>query len=349
MRKVRFTLTTACKTLFIALAACALQLSLSACSDDEGDNDTPWMEEVDNEIGDFGAPPYAEYAAKYEVTNEEESGFKSIEFTESGNYVIVAKKGTIDFADPEETEPIDEPQMAMPTRVSAWNLTKSSGEMRIGDIIYGVLSGPYTVIDENTFSLEHIGTVRVFYDGNSIYRIEITPINDTAPRVLRSTLYDPLYFNSPKTVSLCRTWDIVRFRYYYIINGKTIADIEGDTYEEIVEKIDEWAEEHNPGYDGDGPIVDLTGRYPRRIMFTQFGTYAVFYAQGTMGISTWAWADIARGILVYSWDNIYDGDTDGNVVMRFRGDKAYMIEAYGENDGFTSFEEGTEITLQEVK
>ena len=36
-------------------------------------------------------------------------------------------------------------------------------------------------------------------------------------------------------------------------------------------------------------------------------------------------------------------------MVRFKGDKAYVIEAEGENDGLVSDEMGLEITMQEAK
>ena len=66
-------------------------------------------------------------------------------------------------------------------------------------------------------------------------------------------------------------------------------------------------------------------------------------------MSSWSWADYARGIIAYSRDNIFDGDMDGNVTVWFRGNKTYINEASGYNNGLSSFEEGFEYTLQEVK
>ena len=40
---------------------------------------------------------------------------------------------------------------------------------------------------------------------------------------------------------------------------------------------------------------------------------------------------------------------DGNVTVWFRGNKTYINEASGYNNGLSSFEEGFEYTLQEVK
>lgn len=350
MRKAKLYINNACRTFLITLAACALPLAFSACSDDSGDDggNGPGTGEVDNEVGDFDTPAFADYAAKYEITDEG-SDYKSIELTESGFYIITTKNGQAQTTKTGTETATNKSATQHPTMLTPYCSRASSGEMNPGDVIYGHISGSYTVTGENTFHLENIGTLKVIHEGNAIYSLNVVSEDGQRSILLKSSLYEPLYRNSAKTLSLCRTWDIVKLRYWYIINGKTIANIEGNTYEELVYNIDQWAKENDPDYDGDGPIVDLTGRSPRRIMFSKFGTYAVFYKEGTMAVSTWAWADIARGILVYSWDNIYDGDTDGNVVIRFRGNNAYMIEAYGENDGFTSYEEGTEITLQEVK
>ena len=352
MKKTRFTFTNACKALFIALAACALPLGFSSCGDDDGNGggDPPGKGEVDNEVGDFDTPAYDEYAAKYEITNEEENGFRSIEFTESGNFIIVAKKGTISFTEPEEAEAADVRQTAPATRVSGWNLSHSAGEMRVGDIIYSVLSGPYTVKGENTYFLDGIGTVRVIHEGKTIYSIEITPINDTAPRVLRSTLYEAKYLYSPKTVSLCRTWDLVHFRYYFIQDHRYVVDLEAPTYGELYYKIDQWQAEEDPEYEPDGTLESYEANAPHRILFSKFGTYVIFYNSGRMNLSSWSWADYARGIIAYSRDNLFDGEgKDGNVTVWFRGNKTYVNEAHGYNNGLSSFEEGFEYTLQEVK
>ena len=69
MRKTRLTFTAACKTFFITLAACALPLSFSACSDDNGEGDGQTgteTGEIDEEVGDFDTPARA--AISFNVT-----------------------------------------------------------------------------------------------------------------------------------------------------------------------------------------------------------------------------------------------------------------------------------------
>ena len=351
MRKTRLTFTAACKTFFITLAACALPLSFSACSDDNGEGDGQTgteTGEIDEEVGDFDTPAYAEYAAKYEVTDEE-SGYKSIELTESGNYVIVAKRGTISFSSRQQTEDASKQQTSGPTPFATRYLSTYAGEMHVGDIIYECLSGPYTKIDENTFFLERIGTVSIVHDGSINYTFVIMPVNDVFPRRLKSKLYEPLHNNTPKTISLCRTWDLANFRYYFIQDHKYLIDIEAPSYGELMHEVDLWREGREPGYEPDGTIESYEAGAPNRILFTKHGSYVVFYNSGRMNISSWAWVDVARGVIAYSRDNTFDGELDGNITVWFRGDKAYINETSGFNNGLSSFEEALEYTLQEVK
>ncbi len=333
-----------CRTLFTVFVTCIFSVTFLSCSDN--DEDISIADEYDE--GNFGVPLYDAYAAKYEIV-EEGSKYKSIELTESGNYIITTLDNGGSYS------PI---RMVNDTSSSVlsflvmphWGSTRSTQRGFPETIVaYGYISGNYTVIDENTFHLEGFGTLEVTkYSQDDFYSLVIIPENGIGSIRLKSSMPNRIY-NSWKSRQLCRTWDLINFRFYYIVDGYTLINVEGRTYEEMAENLKNWAEKNDPEYDGESPILELEGS-PRQIIFTMTGTYAVLYSGNSMAVSTWSWAREDQGIIAYSWDNIYDGDSyDGNVVVRFKGDKAYVIEAEGENDGLVSDEMGLEITMQEAK
>lgn len=159
------------------LFALFLTIALFSCKNESDDNEqiieTPVL------VGD--TVDVATISSKWIIANNEE--FKSIEFNESGNYIIVKI-----------------PQLKAGT---------STNE----EILYGT----YTIVNETTIILSGFGTV-IFIDfGQEITKIVITlATNPTSPITLEATEKSEITMTT-KTELLCRTWEL------YTVDGEEVA------------------------------------------------------------------------------------------------------------------------------
>lgn len=160
-------------------------VSLNSCSkDDDGLKD----------------PAYKEDAALFVITGSN-SPYGSIEFTESGQYIITPAQSNRNVA----------------PRKGKFIGTKGSASRANYD---GYLYGNYTKVGENEYYLEGFGTIVVQSVGGTNYDLVIT--RDNGSELTLGARRESIYQSSDMTDKLCRTWRFYKVYAAEYINGKKV-------------------------------------------------------------------------------------------------------------------------------
>lgn len=301
------------KKLFYSMAlpavAC-LGFALTSCSDDDDNG---------GGIPDLPVPTYESSSAKYEMASG--SPYSSIEFTASGNYVIVAS-GYSAYSDYSLSP------SASPLAQSAFRKPSAAVSRAYFN---GIYYGTYTKTGENQYNLEGFGTVTVNTSGGNAYSLTVTP-SSGSPVTLSATKAAETE-SSDRTDALCRTWNVDRVNLKAWFNGskkfdKTVSvDKLADLFEDMGEDVD---------------YLDI----PRQVIFAKTGTYMVLYSTGhgsgnSLDISSWRWEDESKGIIRYSWDigAFDDPDGSGLITTSFSGKNMTIYEEYSEEDEGDTYRE----------
>lgn len=253
--------------------------ALSSCSDNE-------------DIPELPTPKYEADAALYEF-NSTASGYRSLELTASGEFVMMPDD--YDYYSLSTTKIFQAPQLK----------SRASYD--------GIIYGSYTKTGDNTYDLKGYGTLTIESDGKNAYNLTITRNSGssfTVSAAKKNQLPD-----SQMTNNLCRTWNFDYFIVRGIVDGKTV----------IEQKVTQ-----SNRYDDDD--YDMIGEWPTSVIFTKAGSYIVFYEDDTLAISTWSWVNQNNGTLAYSWD-YDSMDDGGKVKVAFPGGNNMTVtESYTDYD-----------------
>lgn len=301
-------------------------LCFAACSDDDEDEAAGGSSSAEVNLN---TPEFEGISGIYKVDNTG-AGIESIEFTESGKYIIY-RSSNYNVAPKRNTG-----NRFM--RAARRTLTRGVdlGNMVVGD---------YTKIADNEYRLDGFGKIVVNqYDGNGFFKaFELTPDGETGIQ-LSVTKMESLS-DSDKTKHLCRTWYMVSGRIQIYVNNVLVVegsyDYATDKVTVTVDKLAEF-EDENDYYpeeaeeiirDAYDEVVDVT--------FSKSGTYLCHYIY-TYGDSTseyyeqshWRWNNEAQGYLQYYWDDVMDDDWDaeGIVTVTFGGKNMYVSESYEDSE-----------------
>ena len=236
-------------------------------------------------------PKYAENAISLSI-NSSASPYSSIEFTESGTYVIIPKNGA-KYSSMQTMNSIFVAPATVTTRAEA-----SSG------IIYG----SYTV-DGDVYILQGFGTITVIKSDNGHNAsLVIQRTGEENPLSISAQVRDQ-YSESPATQKLCSSWIIEKFVMKIENEGVEIKEFSG-TYRQVFEQIRDFCKQYGAPDDVIEEMNAAIKASPEEIIFTSSGTYIVFYANNTLAVSTWKWKDEAQGIAYYGWDygKFYEDD-----------------------------------------
>ena len=288
-------------------AVISLGLSVTSCSNDEDEGGT----------GSLDTPKYEQDAAKYVIDG---GIYSSIEFTASGNYIIVT-----DGYNSYRSE-----SMARETPAASKQAIfngKHFSTRAYSPILYGT----YIKTGENEYLLEGFGKIKVVQDGSgNAYSLEVTPTGGSTETL--SATKQNADLNSDLSNRLCRTWKISKMRMLVKVEGQIMMDVSGSNYEELSESIKRWA--INNGADPEDIedfIISEDGEWPEQVVFTKSGTYMVYYSSAELAISTWAWENEKNGILMYSWTNDFEPGWYSTVKVDFSGSQCVITESYGED------------------
>lgn len=299
------------KKLFYSMAlpmvAC-LGFALTSCSDDDDNNG--------GGIPDLPTPTYESSSAKYEMASG--SPYRSIEFTASGNYVIVTDGASSYYSASPAAK-----QTSVGGAIASGMFRKSSAPVSRA-YFDGIYYGTYTKTGDNQYNLQGFGTITVSTSGDNAYSLTVTTSAGSQTLSASKVVADK---NSDRTNALCRTWNFDKINLKVWVNGSK-------KYDKTVNanKLNEFFED----WDDEGLEED---EIPRQVIFTKSGTYMVLYGTGdnsnnSLDISTWGWEDESKGILRYSWnlDNLYDPDDSGLITTSFSGKNMTIVEDYEETE-----------------
>lgn len=314
------------KKVFLALTLIVGAVFVTSCSSDSLDE-----------------PEYKSSSALYQIT-QSDAALSSVEFTESGNYVVI--RNDLSLKAPQNNAAINADETKkLPSLLlaSPWSqpVTRST-------TYNNIIAGKYTKSGDTTYVLEGFGTVTVNASSGNIYSLVITEIGST-PYTLPAARKEQ-YAGSEPTDKLCRTWRIAKMRLevkvsgeeddvsYNIsvdekVDGGDMAELMMKCYESLIRKM---AKE----YGGDVPESEIedalaeireeakrTYPYVENMIFTQAGTYMVTYRGDMLAVSTWTWTGNDFKSIRYSWDyNNMEGALSGECSVEFDGKKCYLVE-----------------------
>lgn len=320
---------------FMCVAMCTLTLSSCSDSDDDGGSD-------------LDVPAYEAAAAKYVITDNN-SPVESVEFTESGNYIITNNGYSAAYA---RTKSILTSKSMLVAKLGK-NLVKARKNAARESTPYSpILYGKYTKTGENTYELEGWGTIIVKTDatGNA-YSLEFKPKGGTS--YTYTATKENRNLNSSNSNKLCRTWGFEKIRFYVKYNGKTMLDFSAKDFVTLANDLRKWAEKNDEEYDPnewDLLLEEYKEIEPRQVVFTKTGTYMVYYKNNQLAVSTWRWYNNAENVLQYSWSNDFnDEDVCGLMDVKFNGSQLVMTEKEVYSDDGETEEEGMEYYMKEVK
>lgn len=305
-------------SLLLAMMLLLGGITFVSCSSDDDDNG-----------GDVDSPAYSEYAAKYQIQTGN-ADYSSVEFTESGNYVITKRYYYSSSALLHKLN-----QKLSPNSRLAGFIPKANAQTRGSES--PILFGTYTIDSNGDYVLAGFGKVRVTKDGSgNSYSLEFI-INGGGTVTYTATQLNQ-NLNSDQSNRLCRTWDISAMQIVAKLNGQTLMDIYADSYEDLYKQAEEWAKKNDEDYDPSD--WEYEEEYePVQVIFTKTGTYMVVYSDQSLAVSTWKWTNSSENTIMYSWDNSFDEDYEsGYVTVEFKGSQLIVTEKMEEDEGFELYE-----------
>lgn len=334
---------------FLLLMGSVISFTSCSSSDDDGDN------------GTLDPPAYKSSSALYQVTSSN-SKYSSIEFTESGSYIVVAKSAINHAMQNTEGKKFS---FAMAPWVEASTRATTSGN---------IITGKYTV-DGNKYILEGFGTITVNTSGDTTVSLEIAETG-SEPYTLTAAKKNQMP-GSEQTDKLCRSWKVASlgmkasfnvegaqsFNFDKTVEGGNIAELMATFYADMMN----WAANLSRQYGEEIPQDMLNKQIEEQkkeiykayttfesVIFSQAGTYMVTYGNGTLAVATWAWKDNSNSVLQYSWNyaNMNASGASGECGIQFKGSKCIMTENQSANN-IDTVVKGADMTmtytLEEIK
>lgn len=291
MKKFSFWFTGMC-----LLVAC---LGITSCAEDDGE---------DGIVVTLQTPPFEGISALYEVEFGT-SDIKSVELTESGQYIITKNSA------------------------STYKVIRKKGILRSNPQVRAIekdnlITGVYTKVSHAEYALEGYGTlkVNVFADDGKFETITLLP--DDGGEIAMDVVAKAPVSTSDKTKLLCRTWIPETCEEKEWENGQLV-------WHGVLDFATKSVTMHNTT---DGSHFE-EDEWLEKVIFSKAGTYTCYYDNNTFGISSWYWMDEATGKLGYGWtgedeseDVVVSGPThvEGNVPS----DESYVEKKviYDEED-----------------
>lgn len=313
------------RLLSIALPVVAcLGLIMTSCGGDDDGNGIPALP----------TPEYESSSAKYEMAAG--SPYRSIEFTSSGNYVVVTNNHSYYSAAP----------AAKVKKQTAVGTAMASGLLRTPErsvsraYFNGIYYGTYTKTGDNQYNLQGFGTITVNTGGDNAYSLTVTTSSGSQTLAATKAVADK---DSDRTNALCRTWNVDKLNLKVWINGSKKYD-RTVAANKLNDLFEDWGDD---GWEED--------EIPRQVIFTKSGTYMVLYglndySNNSLDISSWRWENESKGIIRYSWDiGNFDDDDSGLITTSFSGKNMTIWEEYSEEDDGDNYREKITWYFSEAK
>ena len=211
-------------------------------------------------------PKYATDAVRYEIKNA--SDISSIEFTESGMYIIT-KKGNA-------------------AAKGFFQKSKRSSFTRSGNDHYEYIHGTYTK-DGDVYTLKGFGTITVVKKESVNVSLQIQPTGEKAYTL--SAQPAEKFMNSDISTKLCRTWKYDRGQMVCAKGDSVLVDKTSTKNSVLLETLDSLLSQKSDDYSN-----------PEEIIFTLSGTYIVKYVDGTLAVAQWKWKNEKEGTFYFTWE-----------------------------------------------
>lgn len=310
-------------SMLLPVVAC-FGFAMTSCSDDDDKGGVP----------DLPTPEYESSSAKYEMNSG--SPYRSIEFTASGQYVIVTNSHSYYSAAP----------AAKVKKQTAVGTAMVSGMFRTPDrsvsraYFDGIYYGNYTKTGDNQYNLQGFGTITVNTSGDNAYSLTVTTSSGSQTLSAVKTVADK---DSDRTNALCRTWNFDKVNLKVWINGSKRYD-RTVAANKLNDLFEDWGDD---GWEED--------EIPRQVIFTKSGTYMVLYglndySNNSLDISSWRWENESKGIIRYSWDiGDFDDEDSGLITTSFSGKNMTIWEEYSEEEDGDNYREKITWYFSEAK
>lgn len=220
-----------------------------------------------------------------------ESPYSSIEFSRSGDYIIVSKEGA---GGGKLQTGNSSNNLLGKKRTASGNARTNSSPIHFGSY----------KIDGNKITLTGFGVIDVINLTEEEFHFSFT-IQSTgnANEYIASKTQEPI-MSSSRADMICKTW----------VLDKVTIDVNSFDADEIAEFIEEdgpnwaaiWAQEETE--DSKGDIV----------LFSKAGTYLILYKNQEIkdeaGLAEWKWTNSSENAFYYSWDNWTSPDWTDDVA-----------------------------------
>jgi hypothetical protein len=284
------------KLLSFVLFGMMAAVNISCSSDSDSDSGS----------GSLTPAKYESESALYQITDGN-SQYKSVELTASGNYVIVLNQKSYKA-----------PALLARPQIFAG---RPLGITRDSNYDDNIIYGTYTKKGDS-YVLSGFGTITVVGGGSNAISLDITRNDGT--KVTVSAQKHEQYASSTMTNNLCRTWEFAKIHVKVSAPGNNV-DKTFKTYAEFMRFI--YGMDDDEGID-DEYYQEALSETPKQVIFTKSGTYIVFYTNGTLAVSTWAWVNESKGEARYSWDyeSLYNDNESGRINISFSGNQLVITE-----------------------
>lgn len=267
-------------TMLLAMAA------LVSCSDDD-----------DNDGGNAATPQYESIAAKYDITTAN-SPYESVEFTASGNYIIIQNGSG--RAKQNATRAV-----APKSKLSRNPFVALSAPRTRASYNQVILTGTYTYAD-GVYKLDNNTTVSVTVGEDGSYYNVVFTSGDGTTSTFEADKSVTQITNSAKANLLCRTWNLANVSYVISHNGKTVFTWSGSDYKDYDSKWAAFLKQNYPSvYEreyGDDYVYDDDDDFIDQMIFTKSGTFLMTstFSDGTTeyDYNYWRWQNESAGIIL---------------------------------------------------
>ena len=291
------------KNALIALSMIMLSvfsMTFTACGNDDDDDDAPVIV----------TPKYAEDAALYKINGK--SNITSIEFTESGMYIITKPCASSD---------------AKVCGKFVKSKTINSLTRGDSDEDYEYIHGKYTK-NGDVYTLEGFGTITVEKEGDVNIFLKIQPTGKEAYTLSAQPVKK--FKDSDITNKLCRTWKFEKGR--LVVNkvnkgDSVVLDKTSPKISVLLTSLDSVWNEFYP----------IKYRDYEEITFTKSGSYIIKYTDNTIAVAQWKWKDEKKGIMYYSWENWADdeGYEEDPLEISFNDNDDLVVDKKEDNVRYT--------------
>jgi hypothetical protein len=232
-----------------------------------------------------------------------------------------------------------------------------------------MITGKYTKTGELQYELEGFGSLKVVKTNENNVVLDIKETDGTTLSL--PAMIAAKYDSSDNTAKLCRTWNILNTR----VKSQVVYEGETFTFDKTVSGGDipalmiamytdmyKWAakiysksgqtitdEQVNYLIQEQTEKVKASVPVALSILFSQSGTYVVFYANDTFGVAKWNWINEDETTIRYAWDRIYGTNqstyVSGNCDVEISGKQCKLIESKSQNNNGMNVETSTIYTL----